>query len=679
MLTDCRHAPVRRLFTWSSLALALTLSAGFALPAHAQDRGNPYGEWRYWGADQASTRYSPLNQVNASNFENLELAWLWRGDNFGTQPDFIMRSTPTYADGIVYTVAGRRRTVAAIDPATGETLWTYREPNTQRYEDSPRQNYGRGVAYAEVDGRGVIYLVTPAFFLHALDAKTGVPLEGFGGQIPIEGFPETGTVDMLATLGHPYDVNAGIDPGVGRITTSSPPIVVNGVIVVGNSAQPGGGYTRQENVPGDVQAFDARTGEHLWTFHTIPQEGEFGNDTWENDAWEWSGNVNVWAPLSADAELGLVYLPTDAPTNDYFGGFRPGANLFGNSLVAVDIQTGERRWHFQMIHHDIWDWDLPVPGIVVDLTVDGQEIPAIVQTSKQSFVYAFNRETGEPIWPIVERPVPQGNVPTEWYSPTQPFPTRPLGYELQGLTVDDLIDFTPELRARAVEQLSDVLLGPIYTPSVLAGNPEGWRTAAQCPSATGGTNIPGGPVLDPVTGILYVQSRKACGGRTVQPMGDRDDGSPGNNTGVTVLEFISGGGGGLGSIDGLPVVAPPYGRITAIDMNTGEHLWWIPNGDTPENIANHPLLQGIEIPNTGYLGNSTVLVTQSLLIFAEGRGGRSLLYAADKQTGERIGTVEIPAPTQQALMTYLHDGEQYIVLPIAGNGIPGSLAALRLP
>ncbi len=669
----------------SSLALSLFLMGAVAVPVMAQNAGNPYGEWRYIWADMSSTRYSPVDQINADNFEDLEVAWVWRGDNFSPSPDFIMRSTPIYVDGMLYTVAGTRRTVAAIDPSTGETIWTFREPYTERWEGSPRKNYGRGVAYAEVDGRGVIYVVTPAFFLHALDAKTGEPIEGFGGQMPIDGFPETGTVDMMATLGHPYDVYSGVDPEVGAITTSSPPLIVNGVIIVGNSAHQGGGYTRLENIPGDVQAFDARTGEHLWTFHTIPRAGEFGNDTWENDAWEWTGNTNVWAPLSADPDANLVYLPTDAPTNDYFGGFRPGDNLFSSSLVAVDIRTGERRWHFQMIHHDIWDWDLPVATQLVDVTVDGVEIPAAVQTSKQTFVYAFNRVTGEPIWPIEERPVPPGDVPGEWYSPTQPFPSRPAAYELQGLSEDDLMDFTPELRAMALEAVSDVKLGPIFTPYVHLDNEDGWRSAAQCPSATGGTNIPGGPVIDPTSGILYVQSRKACSGGVLGPGSNRDDGSPQDNQpGRTVVDFASAPGGGFAAIDGLPIFKPPYGRITAIDMNTGEHLWWIPNGDTPDEIAEHPLLEGVDIPNTGYQGNATALVTSTLLMFAEGRGGRPAWYAADKRTGERVGSVEIPAPVNTAPMTFLHEGVQYVVVPIAGEGpdgerIPGSLAALRLP
>jgi glucose dehydrogenase len=665
---------------WFRTSVAVTLAVGgMALPLSAQSATNPYGEWRHWGGDMASTRYSPLDQINADNFGDLEVAWVWRGDNFGPRPDGVMRATPIYADGILYSVAGMRRTVVAMDPATGETLWTYREPHTARWENSPRQNYGRGVAYAEVDGRGVIYLVTPGFFLHALDAKTGQPLEGFGGQIPVDGFPRTGVVDMLATLGHPYDVYHGIDPARGAITTSSPPLVVNGVIIVGNSAHQGGGYSRVENVPGDVQAFDARTGRHLWTFHTIPRAGEFGNETWENESWRYVGNVNVWAPLTADPDLNLVYLATDAPTNDYFGGFRPGANLFGSSLVAVDIRTGQRRWHFQMIHHDIWDWDLPVAPILVDLTVDGRRVPAVVQASKQTFIYAFNRETGEPIWPIVERPVPAGDVPGEWYSPTQPFPTRPAATELQGLSVDDLIDFTPQLRQMALDQVRDIKLGPIFTPYVHTENPN-YRATAQCPSATGGTNIPGGPVLDPETGILYVQSRKACSGGRLGAAGERDDGAIGyEQPGSTVVDFISAGGGGFTTLEGgLPIFKPPYGRITAVDMNTGEHLWWIPNGDTPDRIANHPLLRGLDIPNTGYQGDATVLVTRSLLMFAEGRGGRALWYAADKRTGERIGAVEIPASSTTAPMTFMHQGVQYIVVSVAGPNFPGSFVALRL-
>lgn len=666
----------------SLLLAAILLTVVAAAGSPAQERGTPAGEWRYWGGDAWSTRYSPLDQVSAENFEDLEVAWTWRADNFGPRPDFVFRSTPIYVDGILYTVAGRRRTVAAIDPATGETLWTFREPHTERWERSPRQNYGKGVAYHEMDGRGVIYVVTPAFFLHALDAETGLPLETFGGPVPIDGFGDHGTVDLLADLGHPYDVEEGIDPEVGAITNSSPPIVVDGVVVVGNSAHPGiSQQPRIENVPGDILAYDARTGEHRWTFHTIPQEGEFGNDTWENDAWRWTGNVNAWAPLSADLERGIVYVPTDAPTNDVYGGFRPGDNLFGSSVIALDAQTGERIWHFQAVHHDIWDWDIPVAPILVDVTVDGERIPAVVQTTKHSFAFAFNRETGEAIWPIEERPVPQSDVPGEQTSPTQPFPTRPAGYELQGITEDDLVDFTPELREMGLEASREYKFGPLFNPHITVDNDEGYVASVVCPSFTGGTNIPGGTVMDPESGIMYVASRKSCSTAALAPGSVRDDGS-GEGRGTTVSDWLMAPQrGSWGYIDGIPIVKPPYGRITAIDMNTGEHLWWIPNGETPERIANHELLEGVDLPNTGHQGNATALVTRSLLMFAEGRGGRAVWYAVDKRTGERIGTVDIPAPTSTAPMTYSHEGRQYIVLPVAGgeDQMPGSLVALTLP
>jgi len=665
------------------IRLVVALAVGLAGPPalEAQMDGVANGEWRYWGGDAGSTRFSPLDQVDASNFEQLELAWLWRGDNFGPTRDFVMRSTPIYANGILYTVAGTRRAVVAIDPGTGETLWTFREPHTERWASSPRQNYGRGVAYAEVDGRGVIYVVTPGFFLHALDALTGRPLEGFGDAVPLAGFGEEGTVDMLRYLdrAHPYDVASGPDPSLGSITTSSPPIVVDGVVIVGNSGHPGlGTQTRIENIPGDVLAFDARTGEHRWTFHVIPRPGEYGHETWENDAWQYVGNINPWAPLSADPELGLVYVPTDAPTNDVYGGFRPGDNLFANSLLALDVQTGERRWHFQIVHHDIWDWDLPVAPILMDLEVDGERIPAVVQNTKFNFAYTFNRETGEPVWPIEERPVPQSQVPGERTSPTQPFPTRPAAYGLQGFTEDDLVDFTPELRARAVELTRDLKPGPLFNPVVHVGNPEGWRAAAICPSFTGGLNIVGGPAADPESGILFAVVIQACSAGAVTPGPERDDGT-GPGRGTTPSDWVSGGGGGFGSIEGIPVLKPPYGHITAIDMHSGEHLWQIPNGDTPDRITDHPLLAGVDLPNTGQPSHATVLVTRSLLMYGEGRSGEARFHAVDKRTGERVGTIHLPANTQTAPMTYLHEGSQYIVLPIAGGGLPGSLAAYRLP
>jgi len=644
-------------------------------------RGTPEGEWRYWGGDAWSTRFSPLDQVNAGNFGTLEVAWVWRGDNFGPSVDGVARATPIYVNGKMYTVAGTRRTVVSIDPETGETLWTFREPHTQRWDDSPRQNYGKGVAYAELDGRGVIYVATPGFFLHALEAETGQPLEGFGQPVPVEGFGEYGTVDMLANVerARGFDPYNGPPSAVGRITTSSPPIVANGVVIVGSSAAQGLSYTRTEQLPGDILAYDARTGAHLWTFHVIPRPGEVGHETWENDAWQTSGNANAWAPLSADLERGIVYLPTDAPTNDAFGGFRPGDNLFSSSVIALDARTGQRVWHFQTVHHDIWDWDNPVAPILVDLRVNGQTVPAVVQTTKQGLTFAFNRVTGAPIWPIVETPVPQSTVPGEQTSATQPIPSRPAPFEIQGLSHDELIDWTPELRARAIEAIAGLKLGPIFTPAVHVGNPEGFRAAAVCPSVTGGNNIIGGTALDPETGIMYVASVKACSALVLAPGSDRDDGEPGARTGVTVADFTQGSGGGLGSVDGLSVLKPPYGRITAIDMNTGEHLWWIPNGDTPDRIANHPLLAGLDIGNTGVGAHATALATRSLLIYGEGRGGLPRLHAVNKLTGDRIATVDLPASSSAPPMSFMHDGQQYIVVPIGGGETPASLVALRLP
>ena len=645
----------------------------------AQERGTPYGEWRYWGGDAWSTRYSPLDQIDADNFGDLEQAWIWRGDNFGPSVDYILRATPIYADGKLFTVAGQSRTVAALDPATGETLWTFREPHTTRWERSSRKSHGKGVAYDEIDGRGVIYLVTPAFFLHALDVDTGRPLEGFGTPVPVDGFGETGTVDLLEALGHPYDPEYGIPDTIGYITNTSPPIVVNGVVVIGNSNLTGRLDPRRENVPGDILAYDARTGEHLWKFNVIPRPGEFGHETWENDAWEWTGNANTWPPLSADLERGIVYVTTDAPTNDYFGGFRPGDNLFGNSIIALDARTGERLWHFQGVHHDIWDRDFPLPPNLVDLTVDGERIPALVQSSKQAFIYAFNRVTGEPIWPIEERPVPPSRVPGEQTSPTQPFPTTPAAFEMQGLTEDDLIDFTPGLRSLALEIASEWQLGPMWNPPLHSENAEGKKGVVFCPSQTGGANIPGGAVMDPETGIVYVASVKSCSAFVLVPGMERDTVLTGQS-GRTVVDWHhSPVSGGFRGPEGLPMFKPPYGRITAIDMNTGEQLWWIPNGDTPERIENHPRLRGLDLPNTGQPSHATAVVTRSLLMYGEGRAGEPRFHAVDKRTGERVGTIDLPATTDTAPMTFLHEGRQYVVMAVSGPELPGSLVALRLP
>lgn len=643
------------------LGLAI-VTAGLVLGTQvlADAPGTKGGQWHYLGGDSAHTRSSPADQIDADNFADLEEAWVWDGASFNAASG---RSTPSYVDGILYTVAGPRRHVVAIDPGTGETLWSYREPHTDRYDYSMRKDYGKGIAYAEVDGRGVIYITSPAFFLTALDAKTGHVLEGFGTPVPIDGFPKTGVADMLADLGHEYDPYNGLPIEKGYITTSAPPIVVNGVVVISNSHEQGYNQSRIENVPGDILAYDARTGKLLWKFDVIPKPGEFGHDTWENDAWKWTGNISSWAPLAADQERGIVYIPTDGVTIDYYGGFSPGDNLFSTSLIALDVKTGKRVWHYQMVHHDIWNFDTPTAPVLLDVTMDGETIPIVVQVTKQAFAYTFNRETGEPIWPIEERPVPASKIPGEKLSETQPFPTKPAPFDNQGLTYDDLIDFTPELRQRAIEIVDEFEIGPLFHPPLHRDNDTGKQGSLWCPGDIGGMNIDGPAVADPATGILYVSSRKHCTTRIIAPGVERDAMLE-NPTGKTISDYAVLRGFGVRGPDGLSIFKPPYSRITAIDMNTGDHLWWIPVGETPDAVLNHPDLQDMDIPNTGYGTRvAQMLVTPTLLIYAgNGSDGTPYIYAVDKASGEQLGKVEAPADSSYGMMTYIHEGTQYLML-----------------
>ena len=664
-MTKSRFTPAAK--GWRSLSGALlrALPFGLLLTASAAATAQDTVEWRHLGGDADHTRYSPAANITPENFGELKEAWVWDGASYQASSG---RATPSYINGKLYTVAGPRRHVVAIDPETGETIWSYREPNTFRYEYSMRADYGKGVAYTEIDGKGVIYISTPAFFLVALDADTGAPLEGFGKQVPVEGFPEHGIVDMLADLGHEYDPYYGIPKEVGYITASSPPIVVNDVVVVGNSAEQGYNQSRIENVPGDILAYDAKTGDFLWKFNVIPQPGEFGHETWENDAWQYTGDVSSWAPMSADPELGLVYIPTNGATVDFYGGFRPGDNLFGTSLIALDVKTGERKWHFQMVHHDIWNYDTPTAPVLLDVTQNGQTIPAVAQVTKQAFTYVFNRETGEPLWPIEERPVPQSMIPGEQLSATQPFPTKPAPYDLQGLTEDDLIDFTPELRAQAVEILSEWEIGPLFTPPLHRDNDIGKRGALWCPGDVGGVNISGPAAGDPETGILYVTSLSGCTTRQIVPGEEADLRYMTDNgtttTGVTVAQYAVGtGAGGPRGPQGLPLFKPPYSRITAIDLNTGEHLWMIPVGETPDRIKNNPALAGIDVGNTGTGAHAPMTVTKTMLIYAsQSSDGTPALFAVDKMTGEQLGKVAVSGNSRYGMMTYVHKGEQYIVL-----------------
>ncbi len=625
--------------------------------------GTSGGQWEYLGGDAAHTRYSPADEITADNFEDLEEAWVWDGASFNAQSG---RSTPSYINGKLYTVAGPRRYVVALDPGTGELLWSYGEPKTPRYEYSMRKDYGKGIAYAEVDGRGVIYITSPAFFLTALDAETGQPLENWGTKVPIEGFPETGVVDMLvdllADLPYGHDPYEGMSLEDGYITTSSPPIVVNGVIVVSNSAEQGYYQSRIENVPGDILAYDARTGEFLWKFHVIPRPGEFGHETWENDAWQYVGDVSSWAPMAADLERGIVYIPTNGPTIDYYGGFHPGDNLFGTSLIALDVQTGERVWHYQLVHHDIWNYDTPTAPVLLDVNIDGIETPIVVQTTKQNFAYTFNRETGEPIWPIEEKPVPASDIPGEKLAATQPFPTKPAPFDMQGLTHDDLIDFTPELRASAIDILKEFKIGPLFNPPLHRDNDLGYRGSYWCPGDGGGMNIDGPTVADPKTGIIYVSSRKACSSRVIVKGAERDANIEAP-TGATLSEWAALRSDQVRGPDGLPLFKPPYSRITAIDMNTGEHLWQIPIGETPDRVLNHPDVQDMDIPRTGTGRNAPMSVTETLFMYTStASDGTPMLFFHDKLSGEELGSVEIPAPVNYGMSTYVHEGKQYVML-----------------
>ncbi len=462
--------------------------------------GAANGEWRSYGGDLGHTRYSPLDQINATNFGKLEVAWRFKTDSLGPRPEYQFESTPLMIKGVLYSTAGSRRAVVALDAGTGELLWMHSENEGARGAAAPRQLSGRGLAYWS-DGREErILYVTPGYRLIALDAKTGAPVATFG---------KNGVVDLK------LDDDQAMDLITGEIGLHSTPTVAKDVVIVGAAHRTGANPKSRRNEKGYVRGFDVRTGKRLWIFHTIPQAGEFGNDTWEKDSWAYTGNTGVWAQISVDEELGLVYLPVEMPTGDYYGGHRPGNGLFGESLVAVDLQTGKRRWHYQLVHHGIWDHDIPCAAILVNITVNGRAIKAVAQPTKQGWLYVFNRETGEPIWPIEERPVAKGDVPGEWYAPTQPFPTKPPAYERQGVSVDDLIDFTPELRAEALKVVQRYRIGPIFTPPVVSkiDGPLATMTAGFA------TNWPGGS-YDPETHIAYIYSQSSASPLGVVPPPD---------------------------------------------------------------------------------------------------------------------------------------------------------------
>ena len=648
-------------------------------PARAQaaapSAAPPNTDWKAYAGDSYSLRYAPLDQISAANFDDLEVAWRFKPDNFGVRPEFILESTPIVVGGVLYTTVGTRRDVVALDAASGELLWMHRIDEGARLDKAPRKLSGHGVSWWS-DGKGddrILY-VTIGYQLVALDAKTGLQIKSFGDK---------GVVDLK------LNDDQEIGPLNDDIGLHSTPCVCKDVVIVGAAHTVGTQPKHHANVKGYARGFDVRTGKRLWIFHTIPQKGEFGYDTWL-DGTDQVGNAGVWAQISADPELELVYLPVELPTGDYNGEYRRGAGLFGESIVAVDLRTGVRRWHYQLVHHGLSDFDIPCAPMLVDIPVDGKIVKALAQPTKQSFLYVFDRTNGKPIWPIVEKPVPQGDVPGEWYAPTQPFPSKPPAYDQQGVSEKDLIDWTPELHAEALALAKNYRMGPLFTPPSVWSDTGTWGTLI-CPNATGGANWPGG-AYDPDSHLLYIYSKTEAdiGGTIPNADKTRSDfdyiysrGTPPPGTKVTPRGNFK---PGQLTVQGLPMLKPPWGRITAIDLSKGEFAWQIAHGETPDEVKNHPALKGLNIPRTGRPGVLSPLVTKSLVIcgesgFATQTGGRrgALLRAYDKATGADRGAVYMPAPQTGSPMTYMAGGQQYVVVAIGGGNYSAELLAFRLP
>jgi quinoprotein glucose dehydrogenase len=660
------------------------------------------GEWPMYTADLRGSKYSPLDQINASNFSKMEVAWKFKTDNLGPRPETKLEGTPIMVKGMLYATAGTRRAVVALNPQTGEMKWMYALDEGERATRwAPRQLSGRGLSYW-TDGKGderVIY-VTTGYRLVSLNAKTGVPVPTFGTN---------GVVDLK--VGIMINGRQG-DLEKSEIGLHSTPTVVGDMIIVGSSMFEGLGYTYATNVQGQARAFDARTGKQIWAFHGIPKRGEFGFDTWENESAGYTGNNGVWTQITADPEAGLVYLPVETPTIDEYGGNRPGNNLFAESLVAVDLKTGVRKWHFQFVHHPLWDHDMSSAPLLIDTTIDGKPRKVVCSPSKQSWLYCFDRITGVPIWPIEERPVPQSTMAHEKTSPTQPFVTKPPPYARTYVAESDLIDFTPALRQQALKNLKLFRWEP--TPYVPPTGPESKSLGSiNIGNTAGGTNWPGAG-FDVETGIFYSQAGNSSvtvghydeeefakvtpenkGNRTPRWEAEPNYGLPRPAAAPGAPAAAPGAGfpGGAGrralgeGLDGLPIVKPPYGVLSAIDLkNPDKLLFQVPHGDTPDAVRNHPLLKGLNIPKTGQGGSVGVLITKTLVIVGDpqftapaGRARGAMLRAYNKQTGEQVGEVLLPAPVQGHPMTYSVNGRQYIVVGVSGGNYTGEYISLALP
>jgi quinoprotein glucose dehydrogenase len=703
------------------LVLAALVALVSPLSGQAPRTGKPSidnGEWPDYSGDLRGWRYSPLDQINASNFNQLQVAWRFKTDNLGPRPEYKLEGTPVMVKGTLYTTGGTRRSVVSLDGRTGELNWAHSLREGRRAAVSPRQLSGRGVSYW-TDGKGderVVY-VTTGYQLVELDAKTGAMVQSFANK---------GVLDLK--MGVVKGVNQQIDLDTGEIGIHSTPAVVGDIIIVGSSFREGATVSTHNNTKGLVRAFDVRTGKQLWRFNTIPNPGDFGHETWLNDSWAINGNVGVWTQISVDEELGLVYLPVETPTSDHYGGHRPGDNLFAESLVCVDLKTGKRKWHFQLVHHPLWNLDMSSAPLLADINVNGRAIKAVAVPTKQNFMYVFDRVTGQPVWPIEERPVPAGDVPGEVYSKTQPFPTKPPAYARNFVNIpDDVIDFTPELRAQALSQLSRYKAGPLFNPPIL-GKADGLLGALAIGNLGGGTNWPGGG-YDPETHIAFAPASNSgvnAHSLATPPAGFSDIRYVRGVEGQPFVEVFGPGdccaadspraiaqaaaaakaataaeapaparapeprtapglpAGGL-TVQGLPIMKPPYGVLAAVQLDRGELLWQVPHGDTPDSVRNHPALKGLKIPKTGQNGAVGLLVTKTLVIMGDPqatttpRGRGAMLRAYNKLTGEHVGAVFIPAPQSGSPMTYSIDGRQYIVVAISGGAYSGEYIAFRLP
>jgi len=695
-----------------AVALVALGLASLAPRIQGQNTGQPStknGEWPMYTADLSGSKYSPLDQIGASNFNKLEVAWRFKTDNLGPRPENKLEGTPIMVKGTVYATAGTRRAVVALNAATGEMKWMYSMDEGERATRwAPRQLSGRGLSYW-TDGRGderILY-VTTGYRLVELNAKTGVPVQSFGTN---------GVVDLK--VGVVIGKDKQLDLEKGEIGLHSTPTVVNDTVIVGSSMFEGLGYRYATNAKGLVRAFDVKTGKQIWRFNTIPGPGEFGNDTWENGSWEWTGNVGVWTQISADPEAGLVYLPVETPTIDEYGGNRHGNNLFAESIVAVDMKTGVRKWHFQMVHHGLWDHDNSSASLLINANINGQPRKLLAQPTKQGWLYVFDRITGQPIWPMPETPVPQTNMPTEKTSPTQPIPSNPPPYSRTYIAESDLIDFTPALRAKALENIKKFRWEP--SPFIPPLGPNDPRPGAiNIGNTGGGVNWPGSG-FDPETATFYTQANNtnvsigkyyeeefeqvradrfnAQNPRKPRWEADPDYGRYGTNQpgAAPPSRPVAGVGEGNAAtgrqvlaegLDGLTIVKPPYGVIAAIDLNqNGKLLFQVPHGETPDNVRNHPLLRGIDIPKTGQGASVGIMVTKTMAVAGEpqvtappGRGRGARLVAYDKKDGHEIGSVLMPAGITGSPMTYSVNGRQYIIVAVSGGNYTGEYIAYALP